>query len=68
MTFIIIFAYIVVCYFEVIQLFKNNQRKESTLYLSMMIISLVISILLSIGVKIPSPAVFIQKIVTMITE
>lgn len=68
MTFIIIFAYIVVCYFEVIKLFKNNQRKEITLYLSMMIISLVISILLSIGVKIPSPAVFIQKIVTMITE
>lgn len=33
-----------------------------------MIISLVISVLLSIGVKIPSPAVFIQKIVTMITE
>lgn len=68
MTFIIIFAYIVVCYFEGIQLFKNNQKKEITLYLGMMMISLVLSILLSIGVKIPSPAVFIQKIVTMITE
>ncbi len=68
MTFIIIFAYIVVSYFEAIQLFKNSQKKEITLYLGMMIISLVVSILLSIGVKIPSPAVFIQKIVTMITE
>lgn len=68
MTFAIIVAYIAVICFEVIQLLKNNQKKEMILYLGVMIISLVISVLLSIGVKIPSPAVFIQKIVTMITE
>lgn len=68
MTLVIIFAYIAVSCFEALQLFKNNQKKEMVLYLGMMIISLVLSILLSIGVKIPSLAVFIQKIVTMITE
>lgn len=67
MTLVIIFAYIAVSCFEAIHLFKNNQRKEMVLYLGMMIISLVLSILLSIGVKIPSPSIFIQKIVTIIT-
>lgn len=67
MAFVIIFAYIAVSYFEAIHLFKNNQKKEITLYFIMMIASLVLSILLSEGVKVPSPAVFIEKIVTMIT-
>ncbi|MCY6369058.1 hypothetical protein [Clostridium ganghwense] len=67
MTFVIIFTYIAISYFEAIHLLKNNKKKEVTLYFIMMITSLVLSILLSIGVKVPSPAVFIEKIVTMVT-
>ncbi|MCY6485191.1 hypothetical protein OW763_12665 [Clostridium aestuarii] len=66
MTIIIIVAYIVITLLEVIPLFKNQQKKEMILYINMMVIALVLSVLLSRGIKIPSPAVFIEKLITSI--
>ncbi|SHJ63952.1 hypothetical protein [Tepidibacter formicigenes] len=63
MVFLIILAYLIIGFIEIVPLVKRNQRKELVLYSVMFGLAFVISILLSLGVKIPSPAKAIEKVV-----
>ena len=66
MVVMISFIYIIVIFLEVIPLSKNSPKKETIIYLIMMTVSLLMSILIVIGIKIPSPAKFIENIVKVI--
>ncbi|MCY6355637.1 hypothetical protein [Clostridium sp. ZS2-4] len=66
MTLVIIVFYITVMVLEGRDFLKNNQKKEMGIYFIAMTAALVLSVLLSLGVKIPSPAPLIEKIVNMI--
>lgn len=66
MTLVIIVLYIIVMVLEGRNFLENNQKKEMAIYFTAMAAALVLSVLLSLGVKIPSPAPLIEKIVNMI--
>ncbi|GAA0180590.1 hypothetical protein SH2C18_32530 [Clostridium sediminicola] len=68
LVFIIIVAYIIIIYFDGIPLIRRGKKKEMLLYSVMMTASLVLSILLSLGVEVPSPAVFIEKLVSTVIK
>lgn len=63
---IIIIGYIIIGIIEIIPLIKQNKKKELVLYSVLFGSAFIISLLLSIGVKIPSPAKPIEKIVEAI--
>ncbi|SHH07956.1 hypothetical protein [Tepidibacter thalassicus] len=63
MVFLVILAYLIIGVIEIVPLLKKNQKKELVLYSITFILAFVISILLSLGVKIPSPAKAIEKVV-----
>ncbi|MDD7792877.1 hypothetical protein [Clostridium sp. 'White wine YQ'] len=53
---IVIFSYIVIVFFDLIELYKNNIKRDFYVALILCITSFVVAILLSLDVKIPSPA------------
>ncbi len=65
-VFMIIVVYLIIGFLEIAPLVKKNKNKELILYCSLFTISLVISILLGLGVEIPSPAKYIEKVVLMV--
>ncbi|MEJ8553650.1 hypothetical protein [Tepidibacter sp. Z1-5] len=65
-VFMIIVAYVIIGFLEIVPLVKMHKKKELVLYCSIFSISLVISILLGFGVEIPSPAKYIEKVVLMV--
>ncbi|WP_099190366.1 hypothetical protein [Tepidibacter mesophilus] len=65
-VFMIILAYLIIGFLEIVPLVKMHKKKELILYCSIFSISLVISILLAFGVEIPSPAKYIEKVVLMV--
>lgn len=60
---LVILVYIIIGVIEIIPMVKKNQKKEIILYSVILMIAFIISLLLSIGVEIPSPAKAIEKIV-----
>ncbi|MCT4618858.1 MAG: hypothetical protein N4A62_05665 [Marinisporobacter sp.] len=66
MIILIILAYIVIGVIEITPLVKKNQKKELILYSITFGVAFIISLLLGLGVKIPSPAKPIEKVVKMV--
>ena len=66
MLILVIFSYVIILSFECIPLLKKKYTYKIILYLTLGILSMVISILLIIGVELTSPANFIKNIVEMI--
>ncbi|WIF95764.1 hypothetical protein [Caminicella sporogenes] len=66
MFLLIILVYIIIGIIEILPLIKRNQKKELAVYLITFISAFVISLLLSLGVKIPSPAKPLEKAVKAI--
>jgi len=62
----ILILFLLVGFLEIFYLYKQKQKKELALYSVMIIAALTISLLLSYGVKIPSPAKPIKQIITTI--
>ena len=56
MFILVIIAYAIVGFIEIMPLIKKKKKKELILYSITFISAFVISILLSLGVEIPSPA------------
>lgn len=65
---LVILAYLVIGLIEIIPLIKKGQMKELTLYSVLFLSAFVLSLLLSLGVDIPSPAVPIEKLVNAIIK
>ena len=63
---LVILAYIIIGAIEIVPLVKKKEKKELVLYSATFLFAFVISVLLSLGVKIPSPAKPIEKIVMTI--
>jgi uncharacterized membrane protein len=66
MFLLIIISYIIIIYFETTLLLKEKNRAKIVLYFSMIIFSMVISVLLALGVQLPSPSNSIKNIVITI--
>jgi len=63
MFFLIIILYVIVIFFESKSLFKEKNTGKFLLYSSLIILSMIINILLSLGVTLPSPSNLIKNIV-----
>lgn len=66
MVIIVILVYLIIGVIEMVPLVKKNQKKELIFYSITFMGAFIMSLLLSLGVKIPSPAKPIEKIVTTI--
>lgn len=66
MFLIIIILYILVMFFESIPLLKEKKKGKIICYFSLIIFSMIISLLLSMGVQLPSPSNAIKNIVVSI--
>ena len=66
MFLLVIISYVLVIFFEIVPLLKEKNKGKILFYSSMIIFSMVISILLSIGVQLPSPSNQIKDIVIAI--
>jgi len=58
--------YLLFIFLELIPFYKEKKRKLFWVYCSLLSLSWILLLLISIGITIPSPAVFIKKIVTTI--
>ena len=64
---IIYFAlYLLIFAFDIVPLIKSKRKKSLTIYLPVFFLTLVINILFSLGVKIPSPAIPVKDVVSRI--
>jgi hypothetical protein len=63
MLFLIILSYVIIALIEVAQLYKKNQKKECITYMILLSVALILSILLYLGVEMPSASRLIAKIV-----
>ncbi|WP_432661823.1 hypothetical protein R9X47_14755 [Wukongibacter baidiensis] len=66
MYILIILGYLIIGIIEIVPLYKNNKKKELVVYSIFFSAAFIISLLLSLGVKIPSPAKPIETIVNTI--
>ncbi|MCG8540049.1 MAG: hypothetical protein MJA82_08940 [Clostridia bacterium] len=66
MYILIILAYLVIGIIEMVPLYKKNRKKELTVYTIFFLTAFIISLLLSLGVKIPSPAKPIEDVINRI--
>lgn len=66
MIIIVIISYIIIIFLDFIPIYKNNNKREIAVYSILLLFALVISILLSLKVKIPSPSEPIEKAVNFI--
>ena len=66
MFLLIIISYIIIMYFETALLLKEKDRTKMILYFSMIIFSMIISVLLALGIQLPSPSNSIKNIVVTI--
>ena len=63
---LVIIVYVIIGYIEIAHLYNKKQKKELVLYSITLIFAFTLSVLLCLGVKIPSPANPIEKIVMTI--
>lgn len=66
MFILIIIAYAIVIFFETAVLLKQKNNKKIILYISMITFSMIISVLLSLNVQLPSPSTPIKNIIVAI--
>lgn len=66
MLFFVIIIYLIIGFLEIVPMIKKKQTKELTVYIFLFGGAFILSVLLSLGVKIPSPADFIEKAVKAI--
>jgi hypothetical protein len=66
MFLLVIISYIIVMFFETVPILKEKNRGKIIFYFSMIIFSMIISILLTLGVQLPSPSNGIKNIVITI--
>lgn len=64
----IILIYIIIIIIEIIPMVRDKKRNMIFTYITLMAISLILSVLLSLGVKIPSPASAIERVVFAIIK
>jgi len=60
---LIILAYGIIGFLDITPLIKESKSKELRIYISMFVIAFVISILLGLGIQLPSPSKPIEKVV-----
>lgn len=63
---LVILIYLLIAYIELTPLYRNKKVKELILSSILITSAFVISLLLSLGVKVPSPAKPIEKIVLFV--
>lgn len=63
---LIILGYLIVGFVEIIPLIKKGRKKELILYSAIFLSAFVISLLLSLGVDLPSPATPIENAIKFI--
>lgn len=63
---LVIVGYLIIGTIEMVPLYKKNKTKELVVYSIFFAAAFIISLLLSLGVKIPSPAKPIENIVNAI--
>jgi hypothetical protein len=68
MILLVILIYILIGVLEVLSLIKQNKKKELILFSVIFIWAFMLSILLNLGVKIPSPAKPIENLVQMFKD
>jgi len=66
MFLLVISSYIAVMFFETISLLKEKNSCKIIFYFSLIIFSMIISVLLTLGVQLPSPSNLIKNIVISI--
>ena len=66
MLLLVIISYIIVMFFEIVVLLKEKNRCKVLFYFSLIAFSMTISILLALGVQLPSPSNQIKDIVVSI--
>ena len=66
MLLLVIISYIVVMFFEIVVLLKEKNSGKILFYFSLITFSMIISILLTLGVQLPSPSNGIKAIVVSI--
>jgi hypothetical protein len=66
MCFLVSVMYCLLAIYEFIPLYKNKEKNDLLINSILFIMSFVIAILLCVGIKIPSPAPYIEKIVTLL--
>lgn len=63
---LVILGYLIVGLVEIIPLIKKERKKELVLYSAIFLLAFVISLLLSLGVDLPSPATPIENVINFI--
>lgn len=66
MFILVILGYLIVGIIEITPLIKKGQKKELILYSAIFLFAFIISLLLSLGVDLPSPATPIEKAIRTI--
>jgi len=66
MFIVVILAYAAIGFYEITPLIKNTQKRELILYSIIFGLAFLLSLLLSLGVEIPSPAEPIEAVVDFI--
>jgi hypothetical protein len=56
MAVVMVFLYLVIGFLEILYLVKTNQKKQIGLFGSLLILSLLLSVLISMDIEIPSPS------------
>lgn len=64
----IILIYIIIIIIEIIPMVRDKKRSMIFTYITLMAISLILNVLLSLEVKIPSPASAIERVVIAIIK
>jgi len=68
MFILILIAFVIIALLEMVPLYKGKNKKEFILYSSLYGIALILSLLMSFGVKLPSVANFIKVIVMFVKK
>ncbi|MBU3099157.1 MULTISPECIES: hypothetical protein [Clostridium] len=66
MFLLVIIFYLIIIFLETVPLLKEKNKGKTILYFTLIIFSMTISILLSLGVQLPSPSNIIKNIVVSI--
>lgn len=67
MVVFIILAYLIIGFAEIVPLVQQGEKKQIILYVMTFFLAFVISLLLGLGVSIPSPAKPIEGIIKAVT-
>lgn len=59
----VILGYSIVIIFDMIPLLKNGKKKEKLLYTSMIAVTFLLSIILCLDIKMPSPIPYYEKVI-----